>query len=424
MSVMPIRGRRWPTGRGTRDAFARRFGDTWCDNFQTALNTGDPLADALVAVGGERGAEIRRQFASGVVHGLASLGDPDELVVELLRSTESMPAGTDGTLIATGPRSWCDVPYRLHLLSMSAGALIGVYASPSIASVLTATGRLNADTGRRLHDTARWLSSTMLPGSLAVGQAGYVATVQLRLVHAHARRTARRRGHDERRFGAAINQIDLACTWLAFTLTAMRAEAAIGFAPSEAAIGENYRYWQLLAHLLGIDTTLVGNVLDHAGAERLEDMIDAISGAPGEASVTLTAHSLQAVADALDGLSAVPNAVPRRVLETLVRRFHGGAMADALDVGRTPGLGTLMAPVTALARVHRASRRDPAERWSAAGAGRYADALAVALAERVSDQAAVPRTAPSIVGVASPPATLAVPTLPVPSSEGALREAV
>ena len=419
MPVVPITGDRWPTDRSGRDAFAHRHGSAWCERFHAALLTGDPLADAIVAIGGERAVEVRRQLAQGLVSGLASLDDPDETVVDLLRETESVPSHVDAALITSGPRAWYDVPFRLHLLSMSAGALVGVYTSPSIASVLSATGRLGTDTERRLHDTASWLTTTMLPGSLAVGEAGYIATVELRLVHAHARRTARRRGHDERRFGTAINQVDLARTWLAFTLTAMRAEASLGFAPNEAEIAENYGYWQQVAHLLGIDPGLVGNVRSHADAECLERMVDSVSGAPDRKSVALTQRMLAVVADALDGMTALPNGVSRKVLETLVRRFHGDARTDALEVGRAAGLGALMAPVIALARVHRALQRRDVVSWSAAGAGRYADALATALA----DQTAVPQTVTPVVAVAQAPTALAIPTLPEPSVEPALEEA-
>lgn len=413
MSVKPIGRSRWPIDRGSRAAFAGRFGEASCARFHDALNTGDPPADAVVAIGGERGNAIRGQLARGLAFGLASLENPDDVVANLLRETESVPDHVDGALIANGPRAWYRIPLRLHLLSMSAGALIAVYTSPSIASVLSATGRLNAHTGNRLRDTARWLSSSMLPGSLAVGGAGYVATVELRLVHAHARRAARRRGHDERRFGTAINQVDLARTWLAFTLTGMRAEASLGFAPREAEVTDNYGYWQQLAHLLGIEPALVGHVRTHPDAERLEESVQATSGEPEQASVTLTTRTLEAVASALDDVTTLPDGASRKVLACLVRRFHGDAKADALEVPRTPLLGALMTPVAALARAHRAIRHDDDAHWNAAAIGRYADALDAALA----DQASVPQVLSPIVEVARATAPLPIATLLEPSAE-------
>ncbi len=401
--------------RGARDAFAARFGTLWCERFHVALTEGDALADALVAIDGERATIIARQIEQGLIGGLASIDEPDEVVASFLGSTESIPGHVDGALIAAGPRAWGDVPFQLHLLSMSAGALVGLYTSPSIASVLGATGRMTDHTERRLRDTARWLSSAMLPGSLVPGEAGYVATVRLRIVHARARRAARRHGHDEGRFGTAINQVDLARTWLAFTLTSMRAQASLGFEPSEASITETYGYWQALGHLLGIDPALIADVRTHADAERLELMVGATSGAPEAQSVMLTDRTLRTVADTLDGMTPLPNGTSRKVLDTLVRRFHGDAQADALAIGRTRGLSALMAPVIALARVHRSSRRENAERRCPATAGRYADALEAALADR----SAVPRTVPPITAPApSVPRIIAVAHAPRPITIG------
>lgn len=382
MSRTPIGISNWPTARGTQAEFKKRHGKANSDRFGKALRTGDPLADALVATEGERATLVSRQLQIGLLHGLDSLDDPDELVAALLQSTEPLRTREESALVSTGPRAWCTVPYRLHLLSMSAGALISVYSSSSIASVLTATGRLQIDTERRLLSTARWLSSTMLPGSLARGEPGYVATVRLRLSHARARRSARAGGHDEARFGIPINQVDLAHTWLAFTLGSMRAQASLGFKATETSVSETYRYWHRLARLLGIDDSFVASIQCHADAEELERMIGSTSGMPGRASVTLTEQTLATVAEALDELSVLPASTSRKILETIVRRIHGDTRADELEVGATPGFGALLSPVTALAMVHRATRRDPIERWSADRAGRYADALRQALSGR------------------------------------------
>jgi len=86
--------------------------------------------------------------------------------------------------------------------------------------VLTTTGRLIDGAQRRaFKKPAKWLMAQMLPGALRPGQPGYVATLQVRMLHAHMRRLARSRGYDEAAFGAPINQVDLARTWMDFTVT-------------------------------------------------------------------------------------------------------------------------------------------------------------------------------------------------------------
>ena len=382
MSVTPTGRSCWPIDRGSSSTFGQRYGTASRRHFHDALQTGDPLADAVVAVRGERGAKVRTQLADGLAFGLDTIDEPDPVIANLLQATESAATHVDPSLIVRGPRAWYDVPFRLHVLAMTAGALIDVYGSPSIASVLTATGRLNVSTEQRLRDTARWLASTMLPGSLAIGETGYVATVELRLIHAHARHAARRRGHDDSRHGVAINQVDLARTWLAFTLTGLRAEAALGYAASEAAVVEHYGYWQQVAHLLGIDPALVGGVRGHADAERLEAQILSISGQPDGASIALTSRTLETVARALDDVSRLPPSTSRSVLDALVRRLHGSTRAASLGVAKRPVVDTLMTPVIALVRAHRSLMRDDAAHWNAAAIGRYADALHAALGPR------------------------------------------
>jgi len=392
VSDVPVALPPWPIDRGTRQAFADRFGETWARRFHAALVEGDPLADAVAALEGERRVEVGRQLSQGLSGGVASLVAPDRRVARLLREAESVPAHVDRALIASGPRAWYDVPFRLHLLSMSAGALVGLYTSPSIASVLSATGRLNDRTAKRLHDTARWLSTTMLPGSLVAGQAGHAATVRLRLVHARARTAARRHGHDEQRHGTAINQIDLVRTWLAFTLSSLRAQANLGFAQSDASIEETYGYWQQLAHLLGISSELVAGVRTHADAEQLEAMVMATSGPCEAPSLTLADRTLRTVAQTLDDLVPLPEGASRQVLETLARRFHGHERADALGLERSRRADALLAPVIALARGYRNVRGDQARPPSAVEAGRYADALSVAMATALDP----PRRATSV----------------------------
>ena len=385
MSIVPFVDKRWPSSRGERATFVRRFGAAPTDRLQRAINRGDPVADALVAIGGNRGMLVRRQVAHGLRFGLASLDAPDEAVVRLLEETESVPAHVDEALIASGPPGWYAVPRSMHLASMSAGALLGLYAAPSIAGVLSSTDRLLSNAGHRLRDTAHWLSMSMLPGSLAVGQAGYVATVEVRLLHAHMRRKTRRRGHDERAFGVPINQADLALTWLGFTLTSMRAEASIGFDLSEAEIAGNYGYWQQQAHLLGIDAELVGDVRDHDDASRLEELLRTTASGTPEASVALTEHTLRVAAEELEGMLPVPGGTGEGVLRALATRFDGDGLGRALGEGSRPAFTPLLTPFAAAARVQRSAARRDTTQWNTTCANRVIEAREL-LADAANDE--------------------------------------
>jgi hypothetical protein len=255
------------------------------------------------------------------------------------------------------------VPTAVRILSLSAGALLRTYESPSIATLLDTTGRLVEGAARRLDDTGRWVLTATLPGGLRPGTPGIVATVQVRMLHAHMRRLARLRGYDEQAHGAPINQIDLARTWLDFTLVTMRAEESLGFDLTADEVTAVYRYWAALAHQLGIDPGLVGGITGHDQAAELDVLLQAVTGPLGEKSRALSAALVEAIAASLEELLRIPQPVGSRLIRSLGRRFHGSVIADQLDL-RSPVLLDLAISATAVAlRTHRWYRRRDAAAW-------------------------------------------------------------
>ncbi|MFP5021286.1 oxygenase MpaB family protein [Pseudonocardia phyllosphaerae] len=338
-----------------------RTGKPASDPAARARHTGDPLADAVVAAmraaAPERARELRTELDRGIRHGLASLDDPAPESAALLRSAESLPPDTDPALLDTGALPLFTSPPAVHTLSLSAGALLRTYGSPSIAVLLGTTGRLVDGAARRITETGRWVLCATLPGGLRPGAPGYVATLQVRMLHAHMRALARSRGHDEARHGVPINQIDLARTWLDFTLVSLRAEAAIGFDLTDDEITQVYAYWRVLAHQLGIDPELVGGVTDHTSAARLDALVSRATGPPGPESRVLAGALVGAVAALLHGSLRLPEPVGRRLLQVLARRFHGPVVADALGMRRCVPLDLLVGVAAWIVRARRARMR-------------------------------------------------------------------
>jgi hypothetical protein len=196
----------------------------------------------------------------GIREGLDSLADPPPALEALLRQTESVPAYVDDSLLDQGPLPFYTSPPPVHIIALNAGSLIRVYESPSISKVLTTTGRLVDAAQRRIQETGAWLTQVMLPGGLRVGQPGYAATLEVRMLHAHMRRLALNRGYDSSADGCPINQVDLGRTWMDFTLTAYTAEGILGFGLSSREQAGLYRYWWYVAHLPGIDARLVQGI--------------------------------------------------------------------------------------------------------------------------------------------------------------------
>lgn len=352
----------FPTGRGTHAGAALQFGDSRADLLQWALQTGDPLADAVADEIHRQGRPARACLDAGIRSGLATLTDPPSAIAEFLTHTETLPDFVDDDLLDGGSLPFYSVPPPVHIISLSAGALIRVYESPSISQVLATTGRLIDGADRRIRETGKWVSTAMLPGGLRPGQPGYVATLQVRMLHAHMRRLARNRGFDEAHHGVAINQVDLARTWIDFTYTSLRAEEIMGFTLTSRETRSIYTYWWLLAHLLGVDARLVQGISDNEQAARVDALLQYATGPLIDESATLAAATLNSITDLLGAALHIPERLGSRGLASLARMFHGDTVADELQIPRSRAADSVIsAAVDRVKSARRTLRSEPGQ---------------------------------------------------------------
>ncbi|MEY2424285.1 MAG: hypothetical protein QOI95_4352 [Acidimicrobiaceae bacterium] len=356
-------GRAWPHARGSRSSLITQFGIDRADLAEWALTTGDPLADALVADIHHGHPQARQAVQLGIRNGLDSLVDPPDSVVAFLTDTERMPDYADGDLLDHGSAPFFTMPPAVHLISLSAGALIRVYESPSIAAVLTTTGRLVDGAERRIRETGKWVATAMLPGSLRVGQPGYVATLQVRVLHANMRRLVRSRGFDESAYGTPINQVDLARTWMDFTVTSLLAEESMGFGLTTRETATLYRYWWLVGHLLGIDGRLIDGISTNEQARRVDELLQAVTGPLIPESATLAAATLDSITGELHNALKLPESIGSKALSALARRFHGDAVADELQIESSGVADAVISRAIAVIRSRRLKERLDAEHW-------------------------------------------------------------
>lgn len=355
----------FPSGRGSHSGALLQFGRSRADLLQWALQTGDPLADAAAEELHARGSSARVCLDAGVRNGLASLTDPPPAIEAFLRHCEAFPDFADDTLIESGSLPFYTMPPAVHMVSLSAGALIRVYESPSISQVLATTGRLIDGADRRIRETGKWVSTAMLPGGLRPGGPGYVATLQVRMLHAQMRRLARTRGFDEAQHGVPINQVDLARTWMDFTYTSMRAEEIMGFSLTSHETRSLYSYWWLLAHLLGIDPRLVQGVSTNEQAAKVDALFQYVTGPLIDDSVALASATLNSIADLLHAALRLPEPLGARGLASLARMFHGDAVADELGIARSRAADAVLATAIDRVRAVRTSLRAEPTKWSA-----------------------------------------------------------
>jgi ER-bound oxygenase mpaB/B'/Rubber oxygenase, catalytic domain len=347
----------WPVRRGQESGIVIQFGEARAKLARWALVTGDPLADAVVTEVRRDGFRVRAALEQGIRAGLKSVPDAPPAVQALLTETERLPAFVDEDLLDRGSAAYFMTPIAAHMVSLSAGGLIRVYQSPSISKALATTGRLIDNTDRRIRETGKWMSTVMLPGSLRPGNPGYIATLHVRMLHARMRYLARSNSFDEIAYGAPINQIDLARTWMDFTVTSLRAEEIMGFCLTSREIRSYYRYWWLLAHLLGIDPRLVEGISSNEQAARVDDLFQAVTGPPEDDAVALTHATIDSIAGILREVRHVPCWLGSRVLQSLARSFHGDAMADELRIPSSAAADVVIAAAVRATRARRAGLR-------------------------------------------------------------------
>jgi hypothetical protein len=353
----------WPHARGARSSLIAQFGTERADLAAWALTTGDPLADAVVSDMHDRHPQARQAVQLGIRNGLDSLVDPPDSVMAFLTDTERLPDYADDDLLDRGSAPFFTMPPAVHLISLSAGALIRVYESPSIAAVLTSTGRLVDGADRRIRETGKWVATAMLPGSLRAGQPGYEATLQVRLLHANMRRLVRSRGYDERAYGTPINQVDLARTWMDFTVTTLQAEASMGFGLTTSEAATLYRYWWLVGHLLGIDARLIEGITSNEQARRVDELLQAVTGPLIPESATLAAATLDSITSELHDALKLPESIASKALSALARRFHGDAIADELHIKSSSAADAILSRAISVIRSQRLKERRDVEHW-------------------------------------------------------------
>ncbi len=296
----------WPTARLSHNTLAMQFGADRAALMQWALTHGDSLADKVARRIAEGEDDLAAALDLGLRSGLAALVRPDPDLVALLEDVEQAASEADDDLLEDGAEAFWTMPPAVHVISLSVGSLVRVYESPSIAAVLSGTGRLVDGADARLRETAKWLGEAMLPGALRVGAPGYIATIGVRMMHAKVRYYAAKGGYDAARYGTPIYQVDLARVWIDFTLTSWQAEAALGNTFTSHELDGMYRLWGYIGRLLGIDARFVSGITTHAAARRMSELLDAVTGPLTTQSAILDQATIDSVAVQLQENTKLP----------------------------------------------------------------------------------------------------------------------
>jgi hypothetical protein len=355
------------------DAARARFGDR-VDRLAPYLLRVDPLADAAVeglgALPSGRGWPLLNEaLASGV----AAVSDAPAALRELFAEVDRVPPWVDWQALDEGGS-----------LLMRAGTLGGIvlgarsivlgYASPGGNKPLVFSGRLKEQAARRLNETSRFVQAVCRPGGMQRFSDGFAITLKVRLMHAEVRRMIRRSGRwDDARWGAPINQHDMAATTLLFSVVVIDGLRLLGFDVSHEEAERYQQLWRYVGRVIGCDPELTpASVVE---ARQLGELIAATQGAPDDDSRALTRALIHAGLDVAKTPAEQRRArVGVEIGKTMVRGLLGDAMADALAVPESRWRHAMALVRGVNAAAERVRRRVPAAREAAiAGGNRYWD---------------------------------------------------
>ncbi|MCR5978701.1 DUF2236 domain-containing protein [Gordonia jinghuaiqii] len=242
------------------------------ERLELGLVQGDPLADAAIAEARELGISFSTLVELLETHGESAAGidveaGSDRLqmpasMTELLRVASVPPPWFDPAFAASGARAW----WRFGTLQASTlyQSLIYGFKAQGFVRPLVATGRLGSGTRDRVQSTARWVAEATTPGSMLPGNAGWVATLRIRLLHAYIRDILRNPhgpdtpAWDEAEWGVPINQtysvMTISCGFLALPLLVAR---DFGIHYSSAEREAITHLWRWIGWVVGVDDDLL-----------------------------------------------------------------------------------------------------------------------------------------------------------------------
>jgi hypothetical protein len=213
-------------------------------------------------------------------------------------------------------------------LSLYYLSLVGGFSAPLITRVLRATAYLTApptQVMRRLVDTGAMVAACVTGGAEALypGGAGWVAALQVRVLHAKVRQRLNGRKYWQRdAWGVPINQEDLGATLLAFSYNVLVGIELVGGKPLPQQQQEDYlALWRYVGWLLGVESDVLDPCRSTSRSKAMLESVVMHLLEPDAHSVAVAHHLLKAPGARAWGYRAV-----------LCRRFLGNPLADALQL--------------------------------------------------------------------------------------------
>jgi hypothetical protein len=172
---------------------------------------GDPIADAYAALSPQYGFHRLIVMLEEVcARGVENVPTAPPELVRFIREMEQHPAWLNRELIEQGARIERNV-YAHRAPFVIRGALLGTFMNKYSALPMVLTGSLsNKTAGRRVHETATFFTTTVMPDALDRHGTCFKAAAMVRLMHSMVRFNVLHRGDhwDASIYGIPIPQVD------------------------------------------------------------------------------------------------------------------------------------------------------------------------------------------------------------------------
>src|ERR1700685_655122 len=223
---------------------------------------GDLVADAYAALIPEYGFQrLVTMLQDACDHGLEKVPAAPSELVRFIQEMEQFTARLDMKLIDEGARIERNA-YAHRAPFVIRGGFIGTFMNKYSALPMALTGALsNKTAAHRVHETATFFTTTVVPGALNRHGAGFKSAAMVRLMHSMVRFNVLTRGNqwDVKTYGIPIPQIDqMPVALMPIFPLAQKAlrRGRTTFTPAERARVDLARY---RGYLLGLPQELLGD---------------------------------------------------------------------------------------------------------------------------------------------------------------------
>lgn len=222
-----------------------------------SMLSGDPLADAVVAMYGQLPAGKGRKLVDQALEqGIDSLHNPPQALLALFRQIDHEPIWLDRELLRLG----CEVSYRVGMsgeLVLRNMSLMGGYLAGAAAKPLVFTGQLDRMANRRLIETGKFWMDVTTPGGLERSEEGFKSAVRVRLMHAQVRSMLLKSDNWDMRWGYPLNQWDSMGTILEFSVIFLTGLRSLGYLFSRREREAVVHLWRYVGYLMGVDERIL-----------------------------------------------------------------------------------------------------------------------------------------------------------------------